>query len=257
MNTEVAINRNKAKELTEILLTDPGKLAIMHEEGSLFAVLPELDDAFRCEQNNPYHMYSVGMHSIVTAENIEADPVLRWAAILHDLGKPATKTTDERGDHFYGHPAKSAEIAESILHKHEFTDEFISEVTSLIISHDSSLPSKRSIRRFVRKYSWELLDQHFKLSRADILAHHKDYVPELLAILKKEMELAELVRTEDPADNNKYRNLALKGQDLIEYGIPQGPEIGLLLDKAYDAIAEDPEKNTKEQLIELLFGKGK
>ena len=257
MNTEVAINRNKAKELTEILLTDPGKLAIMHEEGSLFVVLPELDDAFQCEQNNPYHMYSVGMHSIATAENIEADPVLRWAAILHDLGKPATKTTDERGDHFYGHPAKSAEIAESILHKYEFSDEFISEVINLIISHDSSFPTKRSIRRFVRKYSWELLDKHFKLSRADILAHHKDYVPELLANLKKEMELADLVRNEGPAANNKYRNLALKGQDLIEYGIPQGPEIGLLLDKAYDAIAEDPEKNTKEQLIELLLGKRK
>lgn len=71
-------------------------------------VLPELTPMFGCAQRNPHHLYDVWEHSIRAAAQVPADPVLRWAALLHDCGKPACKTVDEQGiGHFYGHPAVS------------------------------------------------------------------------------------------------------------------------------------------------------
>ena len=63
-------------------------------------------------QNNPYHKYNVGVHSMEAVKVIEPTTVCRWAALLHDVGKPECHTVDENGiDHFYGHNEKGAEIA--------------------------------------------------------------------------------------------------------------------------------------------------
>jgi tRNA nucleotidyltransferase (CCA-adding enzyme) len=69
-------------------------------------------------QNNPYHLYDVGRHTLQVMRAVSATPVLRYAALLHDVGKPECKTTDETGvDHFYGHQELSAKMARTILRR--------------------------------------------------------------------------------------------------------------------------------------------
>ena len=73
---------------------------------------PELGPLVTLEQNNPWHCWGGWEHTIHTLETAPADVTLRLTMLLHDIGKPACKSTDEQGiDHFYGHPAVSAQMA--------------------------------------------------------------------------------------------------------------------------------------------------
>jgi len=104
-------------ELSKILISDrPKNFLVLRETGLLKYVLPEFDICFDTGQNHPYHVYNVGMHTLETVSNIESNLVLRWTMLLHDIGKPVVKTTDQNGtDHFYGHPEESVNIADKIM----------------------------------------------------------------------------------------------------------------------------------------------
>ncbi len=93
-------------ELTKLLVSDhPDKLLEAYVTGITSYILPEFDKMMEQPQNNPYHRYNVGVHSIEAVKNIRPDVTMRWAALLHDVGKPATHTVDENGiDHFFDHP---------------------------------------------------------------------------------------------------------------------------------------------------------
>lgn len=66
---------------------------------------PDLGPLVDMTQNNPWHCYNGWEHTIHAVEAAPATPILRLAALLHDIGKPACKTTDDKGiDHFHGHP---------------------------------------------------------------------------------------------------------------------------------------------------------
>lgn len=79
-------------------------MKILYETGITKVILPEFDRMMETEQNNPHHLYSVGMHTIRAMEEVPADKVLRLTMLFHDMGKPAKKTTDAEGiDHFHGH----------------------------------------------------------------------------------------------------------------------------------------------------------
>ena len=70
------------------------------------------------EQNTPHHFTNVGEHTLKALELIPANKVLRYTMLLHDMGKPKMKTTDENGrDHFKGHGEESERIANEVLHR--------------------------------------------------------------------------------------------------------------------------------------------
>ena len=77
---------------------------------------PQLEPLVTLEQNSPWHCWDGWEHTVHAVEAAPADLVLRLTMLLHDIGKPACKSTDENGiDHFYGHPAVSAKLADQIL----------------------------------------------------------------------------------------------------------------------------------------------
>lgn len=242
----------KGEELTEIFCSDPRKILLMESSGVLEELIPQLHEAFFCDQNNPYHFTNVGMHTVLTAENTDPDPVLRWAAILHDLGKPEAKSTKDGTDHFYGHPEISAEIARRILHEYRFPDEFAETVISLAADHDRDMPSKKAVRRYLAAHDIRMLQKLLLLKIADALGHRKEKIPFLLSKIDQTVSQAEEVLKEKPGKTYALNDLALNGDDLIRAGIPQGPEIGRLLDLVHEAVMENPEMNTKEQLLALI-----
>ncbi len=75
--------------------------------GILELILPEVEACFHTPQNNPHHICDVGEHTLRAVAACVNDRNLRWAMLLHDIGKPVTWFTDDKGiDHYYGHPPK-------------------------------------------------------------------------------------------------------------------------------------------------------
>ena len=99
-------------------------------------------------------MYNVGEHTLRVVQEVPAGKVLRWAALLHDVAKPVTKTTDEKGDHFYGHNEAGAKMAKDILARLKFDNATITRVERLVLWHDygmGQIPSLRSFRKSLSK----------------------------------------------------------------------------------------------------------
>ena len=113
--------------------------------------LPELDAAFETTQNNPHHCYTVGEHLMHCMLYTESDKSMRIAALLHDIGKPVTRTTDEQGiDHFHGHAGVGEEMAARILRRLKFDNDTITHVRKLVKYHDYPIETTpRAVRRAI------------------------------------------------------------------------------------------------------------
>lgn len=113
-------------EILQIVTAPYAKQALEAHNGMVIRyVIPELEMCYGVEQNNRYHHEDVFYHILSALGNAEtchqfpdewADLCVRMALLLHDIGKPDAKTTDENGfDHFYGHAKISAEKAKKVL----------------------------------------------------------------------------------------------------------------------------------------------
>ena len=128
-------------ELTKLIISDnPRKLVEAYELGLTAIILPEFDRMINTPQNNPHHLYNVGLHTIKVMENIPKNMVLRYTALLHDSGKPETRTTDEKGiDHFYGHQEISSKITVEVLRRLKLDNNTIDATKKLVLYHDYGL----------------------------------------------------------------------------------------------------------------------
>jgi tRNA nucleotidyltransferase (CCA-adding enzyme) len=103
-------------------------------------VIPELSKSVNFQQRSPHHAYDVFTHTAYVVENTPRDLALRWAALLHDVGKPATFTQDQNGrGHFYGHADVSAEMANNILLRLKAPTALREKVVFIIKNHINNL----------------------------------------------------------------------------------------------------------------------
>ena len=248
----ISVERIQA-ELTKIMTSDhPEYIRLAYELGVTKVFLEEFDVMMQTGQNNPHHCYSVGEHTLRVLSGVRNDKVLRYAALFHDIGKPASKTTDENGiDHFKKHPYESEKITEGIMKRLKFDNDTIHAVCRLVVNHDWVMTTPLDkVRRAVNRIGEEAFPMIFELNLADMLAQ-SDYERE------EKMDFLEKLRAsyKEIVDNNQcisLKTLAVKGADLIEAGIKPGPEIGEILSRMLDVVLEDPQKNTKEELMKLL-----
>ena len=121
-------------ELNKLLISKrPEYMEAVYEAGITKIVLPEFDELMKTPQNNPHHCYNVGEHTIAALQHVPADPILRWTMLLHDIAKPACRTTDEAGiDHFKGHAPAGEKMAKAVLRRLKFDNETIRQVAALI-----------------------------------------------------------------------------------------------------------------------------
>lgn len=160
-------------ELVKLLVSaHPDYMRDAYALGITKAVLPELDAAFATQQNHPHHMYNVGEHLMQCLLHTRADKSLRLAALLHDIGKPQTRTTDADGtDHFHGHVEVSERMAAAILKRLKFDNDTITKVQKYVKYHDyNAEPSAKAVRRAINKIGAEYFPQILELRRADTLA---------------------------------------------------------------------------------------
>lgn len=242
-------------ELTKLITSDhPERIIDAYELGITAIVLPEFDTMMETPQHTVYHKYDVGRHTVAVMQNIDATPILRWAALLHDSAKPECRTTDEQGvDHFYGHPKAGKAIARRVLRRMKLDNDTIQRVERLVEWHDFGLDgtvTKKTLRRALNRMGPDLFDDYAKLRRADMLGQ-SDYMQE-----KKQQDyrhLLEMYREiREAQECLLIRDLKLDGKDLIAMGVQPGPDMGKILNDLLQQVLEEPQLNTKEKLKELV-----
>jgi len=230
----------------------------LRASGLLALWLPELARARGAPQNR-FHAYDVYFHSLYTADAAPADrPVVRWAALLHDLGKPDTRV--ERAPSaggpvdgtFYDHANVGAEIAARLLERLRFPVAMREAVEHRVREHMFDIRpewSDAALRRWLRRVGPENVADLFDLRIADVLGNGlRQGFPAYLDVVRRRIQrlLAEstALRVED---------LAIDGHDVMRaLGIAPGPEVGRRLEGLLEEVLEDPSRNTREWLLERL-----
>lgn len=240
-------------ELVKLLTSaHPEEMKTAWETGLTKVFLPEFDAMMDTEQNNPHHKYSVGEHTIVALQNAEPEKILRLTMLLHDMAKPACKTTDDEGiDHFYGHEEKGEEMARAILRRLKFDNDTTSRVCRLVRCHDH-MPAltEKSVRKAVFRNGTEQYPILFAVKRADTLAQSLLHREEKLeAIAAYEKLYAGIMEKQQCLS---IKELAIGGSDLIALGMEPGKAIGETLKILLEMVLEDPSLNTKEKLIQQV-----
>lgn len=241
-------------ELIKLLKSPhPDYLRTAYETGITAIMLPEFDDMMETDQNNPHHQYTVGEHTLCCMLGTKADKNLRLAALLHDIGKPETKVTDEQGiDHFYGHAKVSEKMARTILKRLKMDNDTITRTCKLVEYHDYAIePSKKAMRRAIYKIGEEYMEDLFALKEADMLAqsmYQRDEKEKLLCDLRAFYQ--EVIKD---AECVSLKTLAVNGKDLMEAGISPGRHLGEILHSMLQDVLEEPSHNTREYLMGHLM----
>lgn len=103
--------------------------------------IPALEETVNFNQHSPHHAYDVYTHICHVTAAVPREAMLRWAALLHDVGKPACFAQDETGrGHFKGHAQVGAAMAAEILRELDAPKPLAAEVVWLIDHHMEPLP---------------------------------------------------------------------------------------------------------------------
>ncbi|MBN2185738.1 MAG: HD domain-containing protein [Candidatus Krumholzibacteriota bacterium] len=222
----------------------------MHETGILPYILPELEDTWGIEQNE-FHIDDIFVHSVKCCNLADRNIEVRWAALLHDLGKKKMKKTVDDRVVFYGHEFESSNISKSILNRLVFPNSFVKYVSHLVLHHMFYITdewSDAAVRRFIAKVGLESLDDLFALRMADGSSKGDDKIASEVEISRKRVDAvisAEAVF--------KRKDLAINGSDIIRMtGESPGRKIGSILGEILDMVLEDPDINTAERLEAIV-----
>ena len=215
----------------------------------LTQVLPELAPSVGFQQHSPHHRYDVFTHTAHVVEAVPAEPALRWAALLHDVGKPASFTQDADGrGHFKGHAKVSQEIADEVLLRLKAPTALRQQVTELIGLHMTKLePDKKLLRRRLGKLGRERLEQLLQLQEADMGSKGTGKQPEMAQFDHLRRLLLEI---EDENSCLTLKDLALDGKALQQAGFAPGPKMGRCLNILLERVLDEQLTNEKDALLD-------
>ena len=237
------------EELTKLLCGADVLRVLLEDPQVLGVVLPEILPCVGFDQHNRHHCYDVWGHTAHAVAAAPPDPVLRWAMLLHDLGKPRCFTMDEQGvGHFHGHHRPSAEMAETVCRRLRFDRAAAQQICMLVRYHDRPIPlTERAIRRAMNQLGVEGLRQLCAVKRADNLAQHPDYRGRQREINEGEAIMDELLRKDACFS---LKQLAVNGWDMAALGL-EGPAIGQMLQTLLEAVMDGAADNDRDALLAL------
>ncbi len=227
-------------------------IRLLDESGILALVLPEVAVTKGVTQNR-HHDYDVYEHTLRAVDFAPPDRALvRWAALLHDLGKPATRALKPDGEaSFHGHALVGADMATAILERLRLPRAEREAIVLLVREHLFDYRAEwtdAAVRRFLRRVGEERLADLFALRVADARAT-RDEPPALAALAALEERIAHVV-AQRPALS--ARDLAIDGKDVMaELAIAPGPAVGAVLERLLERVLDDPGLNTRERLLAL------
>ncbi len=230
-------------ELTRILTGKNPAYAVkmLHETGLLKAVLPEVDAMSGVTQPEEFHPEGdVFEHTMLMLEHMAMpDELLAWSVLLHDVGKPLTRSLDGTGRiRFFGHEERGAETAENILKRLHFSTASVQSVVQAVRNHMrmASVPEMRKAK--IKKM---LADKNFplelELHRLDCIACH--------GFMESFLFLCDQLCLEP---ENVLPEPWVKGRDLIACGFAPSPMFKKVLEKTFDRQLADDFRTPAEAL---------
>ena len=253
------------QELDGILATGRVARALRGEFAVMAAAVPELAPMEGFEQRSPYHAHDVLEHTARVCAGVEeftggaASQALRWAALLHDVAKPACWSEDVSGrGHFFGHPAAGARVLREVMGRLAVPGETVRAARALVLLHDFEIrPTRASMRRMLAELERACPGRARELSFSLLDLKRSDAVAKASACMGYAVELDAMTRAlrEELAAGGvwRVRDLAVGGADVIrERGVEPGPGVGMVLEQLLAAVMAGELENDREAELAWL-----
>ncbi|HEX4516530.1 MAG TPA: HD domain-containing protein [Polyangiaceae bacterium] len=226
---------------------------VMRTSGILAITCPEMLEGVGMEQNK-WHTYDVWKHGMECLDACAGGPILRIAAMLHDVGKPRSRAfSDKTKDWtFYDHERFGAEIADPICLRLRFSNDEREHIVHLVrnhLFHYTDEWNDATVRRFIKRIGIENLEDLYALNEADVRAKGRVEGPDLSALTALKAHVKKVI---EEGAALTTRDLAIKGNDLMkELSLTPGPAIGKILNALLEEVIAEPKKNDRETLLAL------
>ena len=251
---KIAKERIKDEFFKLLKSNDPyNGMILFKDSGLMNEILPEVEKSFGVEQKSPgrHHIYDVGTHLLMSLKFCKSsDPVVRFATLIHDVGKPQTYRKLESGTiTFYNHEMVSTRIAENIADRLRFSKKEKDKFTTLVRWHQFTVDEHQTdsaIRRILRNVTPEYMEDMLSLRVADRLGGGARETSWRLEEFKKRL-------IEVQKQPFSVTDLKINGNDVMKtLGIKPGPKIGEILEKLFNEVVEKKVENEKEALLSKL-----
>jgi tRNA nucleotidyltransferase/poly(A) polymerase len=252
----VSFERIREELLKMLSLPDCSlSLELLHKTGLLKEIIPELASLEHVEQPKRFHKFKVMHHCFETANNLpNSDPFLRFVGLLHDIGKIKPRLSSP---FFPNHEFESEKLFMVIAKRFKLSIDETHKGAFLIKNHmmqfgfPNIIGNKRAHKRILSKMGTniEFLSDLFKLFNADKEATGKEdfKIEECTRIMKESFN--EILTTKEPLN---VKDLAIKGTDLINMGLPIDSTLSKTLNLLLDAVIEEKVSNDKLSLLKMV-----
>ena len=260
-NTIVAIKNKKSLlkeisqeritlEFSKLLLGENVKntLMLMKDTGVLELIIPEIKATYDFNQYNPHHTLDLFSHIVSVVEKVPADTELRYAALLHDIGKPAVQTFDDKGiAHYRGHDIVGEKMAKNILTKMKIDSKSIENISNLVRKHMALHRdlSDKKMNKLLSEMGYEQLLKLIQHSNADNESKNSELVK------SNEILYEMLNKAQEKNMQLTVNDLAIDGNDLMSLGF-RGKEIGKIKKELLEKYLNEEIKNDRESILKYL-----
>ncbi|MBI5912966.1 HD domain-containing protein [Candidatus Azambacteria bacterium] len=222
---------------------------LLRQVGLLHFVLPELLDGYHVSQNK-HHIFDVYEHNLKSLRYAAEQGfsfTVRFAALLHDVGKPKAKQGEGPNATFYNHDMIGARIAAQAMSRLKFSNKEIEDVARLIRYHlfyyNVDEVTASSVRRLVRNVGLENMDDLVNVRFADRIGSG---VPKAEPYKLRHFRYMVEKVSKDPIS---VKMLKIDGNEVMRIlGIAPGPKVGVILNALFSEVLDDPQKNDKDYL---------
>jgi putative nucleotidyltransferase with HDIG domain len=245
-------------ELIRILASPQPDAGIMllRDTGLLAIILPELTEAFDVAQKSPkrHHIYDVGLHSVMALKHCpSADPIVRFATLIHDIGKTKTvKVLPDGVITFYNHEVAGTRMAREIVARLRLSRKDAEKVLTLVRWHQFTVDERQTdsaIRRFIRRVGKENIEDMLALRIGDRLGGGARETSWRLELYKKRLE-------EVQKQPFTVSDLKVSGHDVMkEYEVAPGPVVGAALNALFAEVEAGTVANKRKDLLARLAEK--
>ena len=241
-------------DISVLLCSEDAHDVLMENADVLCIAIPELEAQRGFDHRSRYHCHDVFEHTAYVVERTRPEPLVRWAALLHDVGKPNMFAMDERGKgHFKGHAWEGARMTRTIMGRLGADPMFSRQVELLVRHHDDHIvPIEHVVKRRLASMDYDphLFEALCDLKHADALAHAPGWQKpraelsfQLLDCLGKILREGQAYRVQD---------LAIKRDDVMDALAIEGVLADKIMLQALDAVIVGKIPNERRPLMEYL-----
>jgi len=226
----------------------------LRNTGILKYILPELDACFAIPQKSPkrHHIYDVGTHLIMALKECPStDPIVRFAAVMHDIGKVGTFHKDDETGliTFHNHEVIGTMQAKKIAERLRLSNEQKTKFVRLIEFHQFTVSedqTDKAVRRFIRDVGKEYIQDMLDLRTADRVGSGSTPTSWRLDLFKKRI-------IEVQKEPFTVKDLKVNGLDVMrEKNLQPSKQVGDILDNLFEKVIDKTLKNERDALLEEL-----